>query len=80
MLVWVVFRSLKNGKMFILRVKKFFPLNKIPMFVSVEQNNSEQTIFKSRNLLLRNANEQQCMSNVELLNRTTIRKHFKQTN
>lgn len=80
MLVWVVFRSLKNGKMFIFSVEKFFPLNKIPMFVSVEQNNREQTIFKSRNLLLRNANEQQCMSNVELLNRTTIRKHFKQTN
>jgi large subunit ribosomal protein L14 len=46
MLVWAVFCSLKNGKMFIFRVGKFFPLNKIPMFVSVEQNNSEQTILK----------------------------------
>lgn len=32
--------------MFIFRVEKFFPLNKIPMFVPVEQNNSEQTIVK----------------------------------
>jgi len=36
-LVSVVNYALKNGKLFIFTGKKFFSLNKIPMFVTVEQ-------------------------------------------
>lgn len=36
-LVSVVNYALKNGKLFIFTGKKFFSLNKIPMFVTVER-------------------------------------------
>lgn len=35
-LAWVVNHALKNGKIFIFTGKKFFSLNKIPMFVMVK--------------------------------------------